>query len=158
MKSDLWEGGHRVPFIVSWPNGITKGNIRNSDLLCSTDFYATVVQLTNGDLADDQADDSFSFYPSFSGKKNRQKRTSTLHHAINGDFALRYGNYVYMDVNGSGGWSQKEDKTRLEIHQLYNLKKDIDQKHNLYGEKKYAAKVAKMQKMLREMLESSSTR
>lgn len=108
MKSDLWEGGHRVPFIISWPNGI-KTSRRNADLLCSTDFYATVVQLTGGVLEEDQAEDSFSFYPTFSGKKNRQKRWSTLHHAIDGDFALRQGDYVYMDVNGSGGWSKKED-------------------------------------------------
>ncbi len=157
MKSDLWEGGHRVPFIISWPEGI-KANQRNNDLLCSTDFYATVVQLTNGALKNDQAGDSFSFYPTFSGKKNYRKRSAVLHHAINGDFAVRQGDYVYMELNGSGGWSQKEEKNLPGQYQLYNLRKDISQKNNLYGKKKYAGRSAKMKQTLHHLLSSSKTR
>ncbi len=37
-KADLWDGGHRVPFIVRWPGQVKPGAL-NDALICLTDFY-----------------------------------------------------------------------------------------------------------------------
>src|SRR6185295_8906666 len=39
-KSDIWDGGHRVPFFVRWPGKIKPG-AQSSQLICHTDFMAT---------------------------------------------------------------------------------------------------------------------
>src|SRR5690606_23913103 len=36
-KADIYEGGHRVPFVVSWPNRIPNG-FRSPEIICTTDF------------------------------------------------------------------------------------------------------------------------
>ena len=43
-KSDIWDGGHRVPFFVRWP-GRVKPASTNAALLCLTDLMATVAEI-----------------------------------------------------------------------------------------------------------------
>mgnify|MGYP000670749507 CR=1 FL=1 len=49
QKSDIQEGGHRVPFIASWPGHIAPDSISNQ-LICHTDLFATVAELTGAKL------------------------------------------------------------------------------------------------------------
>src|SRR5699024_2252487 len=39
-KADIYEGGHRVPYIIRWPEGITSSIISNEPI-CLTDFMKT---------------------------------------------------------------------------------------------------------------------
>ena len=60
-KSHGWEGGHRIPFILSW--GDRYGHVTDNSLVSLTDLYATFADMLGYRIADDEAEDSFSFWP-----------------------------------------------------------------------------------------------
>ncbi|MCG8582275.1 MAG: arylsulfatase [Bacteroidales bacterium] len=135
MKSDIWEGGHRVPFIVHWPDQITSS--RKSDaLISSTDLMATCAQLTNQAMPQ-TALDSYSFLSGIIGEKHKNGlRQTIVHHSVNGTFAIREGKWKLIDAKGSGGWSLPEDKCAAHPpQQLYNMLTDTEEKINLYHDK-----------------------
>ncbi|MEP3836185.1 MAG: arylsulfatase [Algibacter sp.] len=133
-KSDIFEGGHRVPYIMSWKNKITP--LKSNLLLCSTDFYATVADMLGVDLADNVAEDSFSHLPN----SENPKRESIIHHSVRGEFAYRKGDWKVNFCKGSGGWSYPNTNTKKAIYdtlpafQLYNIKEDVAETHNLQAE------------------------
>lgn len=67
IKSDLWEGGHRVPFIAKWPAHVEAGSISDATI-CLTDFIATCAEITGAELPDNADEDSASFLPALEGK------------------------------------------------------------------------------------------
>ncbi|WP_430817486.1 sulfatase family protein [Carboxylicivirga sp. RSCT41] len=135
MKSDVWEGGHRVPFIIHWPDQIASP--RKSDaLISSTDFLATCAQLTDQAIPK-TACDSYSFLAGITGEKHTEDvRQTMVHHSVNGTFAIREGHWKLIDAKGSGGWSLPEDKCdACPPQQLYNMLTDAEEKKNLYHDK-----------------------
>ena len=48
-KADIWDGGHRIPFIVRWPGKVKPGSI-SDQLICLTDLFATTAAITGADL------------------------------------------------------------------------------------------------------------
>lgn len=138
LKTDIFEGGHRVPFIVSWGNVIKKGKVSDK-LLCSTDFFRTVAELNNAQPTDDTAEDSYSFLSEITNKKsNFEQRASVIHHSSNGFFAIRKGQWKLIMCSHSGGngkpKADSEDARGLPPIQLYNLKNDIAETKNVYAE------------------------
>jgi len=138
-KADIFEGGHRVPFIVKWPN-IIKGGAINQRTICTTDLLATFADLLGKPLADNAGEDSFSMLPLFSkATEGDYLRSFTIHHSINGSFAIRKGDFKFIFCPGSGGWSSprpsKKETLGLPKFQLYNLKDDPKEMVNLYGQK-----------------------
>lgn len=136
-KADLFEGGHRVPFIAKWPNKIKKGSVSN-ETICTTDFMATCAEIVNYKLKPNEAEDSFSMMPLLTNKKLKKSfREATVHHSINGSFAIKKGNWKLLLCPDSGGWSypnpKKDQKviTTLPKVQLYNLKDDPSETKNL---------------------------
>jgi arylsulfatase A len=130
-KADIYEGGHRVPFIAHWPNKIPKGKVSDATL-CHTDLMATCADILDIDLADNAAEDSFSFIPVIEGKKGL--RPSVIHHSVNGTFAIKKGAWKLIFHGGSAGWSfprHEKDLKGLPPIQLYNLYKDPGEKNNL---------------------------
>lgn len=125
-KSDIWDGGHRIPFLARWPGKVKAGGT-NSSLLCLTDLLATVADLTGAHLPENAGEDSFSFLPELLGT-GHTRRTSIVHHSINGRFAIREGSSKLILCSGSGGWSK--EKTEGEM-QLYDLAQDIGERRNL---------------------------
>jgi len=136
-KADIFEGGHRTPFLVRWPAKIKAGSV-SDQTICTTDLFATLKEIiaANKSLPNNAAEDSFSFLPALLGKKDSSIRPFTIHHSINGSFAIRRGNWKLSLCPGSGGWSAprpnvaKKDKN-LPLIQLYNLEKDPTEKTNL---------------------------
>ena len=135
-KADIFEGGHRVPFIVRWPEKVQSG--KSDQLLCTTDFFATVADVLNIKLADNMAEDSYSFLPALKLKSNSTVRESIVHHSINGSFAYRKADYKAIFCPGSGGWSDPRPHSKgidtLPQFQLYNLSTDIGEQNNLQGQ------------------------
>ncbi len=136
-KADIFEGGHRVPFIVKWPDAIKSGLITNKTI-CTTDFMATCAEIVNYKLLPNEAEDSFSMLPLLTNKKpNNFAREATVHHSINGSFAIRKGEWKLILCPDSGGWSYPNPKKDQKViatlpkYQLYNLKKDPIEKNNL---------------------------
>jgi arylsulfatase A-like enzyme len=130
QKSDVWEGGHHVPFLTRWPAKINAGS-KSDQLICLTDLLATVAQLTGHQTTKNEGPDSYSFLDALSGKKpGKHSRNSVIHHSISGMFAITAGNWKLIDGRGSGGWSDAgnpNDPPR----QLYNLQKDPKETDNL---------------------------
>lgn len=136
-KSDIWDGGHRVPFIVRWPAGI-EANSQSPELLCFTDFMPTVADIIGVDLPEAAAVDGFTYANTFQGKKLKMKRPPVIHHSIKGKFAIRNGKWKLVLCPGSGGWSEPNDpkakSNGFPDIQLYNMETDIREQQNVYAE------------------------
>jgi arylsulfatase A-like enzyme len=133
-KSDLWDGGHRIPFIVRWPATVAAGSTCNQ-LVCLTDLMATCADLVGTKLPDNAGEDSFSFLQALKGKPIPSSRAGVIHHSINGYFSYRQGKWKLLLSKGSGGWSsptEKEFKDGSAEAQLYDMEKDPGETNNLY--------------------------
>lgn len=135
VKTDIFEGGHRVPFIVSWGGRFNKGKI-SSQLVSTTDFFRTVSELTKSQLPDNIAEDSFSFLSEITGKNtNFAKREAVIHHSSNGFFAIRKGQWKLVMCSHSGGNSfpkeNSEEAKTLPKVQLYDMANDIAETQNV---------------------------
>ncbi|MGM0622102.1 MAG: sulfatase family protein [Bacteroidota bacterium] len=148
-KADIYEGGHRVPYVVRWPAKVKSG--KSDQLVCTTDLFATVAEIIGEEIPDNMAEDSFSFLPALNGKQNQRK--SIVHHSINGSFAYRKGDRKVIFCQGSGGWSapgpNSEGIENLPPVQLYNLKNDSTEGSNLHAEnekivEQYRSELAKI--------------
>lgn len=133
MKSDLYEGGHRVPCMVRWPGRIARGG--SSDALAgSTDLYATCLAVAGVTPPAGGGEDSVSLLPVLLGQAKSVRETYILH-SIDGRFAFRKGPLKYLACRGSGGWSspnaKDKDYLRLPPDQLFDLAEDPSEETNL---------------------------
>ena len=150
-KGDIYEGGHRVPFIVKWPGKAEAG--RQSDQLVSvTDFYATFADITGTELPTDEIKDSYSFLPAVTNRPSDQAmRNEMVYHSAKGLFAFRQNDWVLIKGKGSGGFLEVPDTTRTEEpYQLYHLPEDRSQAHNRSAEK--PTKVNEMKAALQQVI------
>jgi len=146
-KRDLWEGGHRVPYIARWPGQIAAGTT-SIQTICHVDLMATVAAIINATLPENAGEDSFSILPALRGEKyDGSLRPATVHHAASGKFAIRRGDWVLIDApNGddNGGPPRRgepqwlKDKRGYQSHdqpaELYNLASDLAQRENVYAQ------------------------
>jgi len=135
-KADIFEGGHRVPYIVTWAGKIKPAI--SDKIICSTDFFATAADIIKAEIPDNVAEDSFSFLSALGMESTAAQRKSIVHHSINGSFALRKGKWKVCFCPGSGGWSDPRPGSKaakkLPKVQLYDLSTDIAEKNNLQAE------------------------
>ena len=132
-KADLWEGGHRVPFLVRWPSKVESGST-SDQLITLVDVFATVSDIT-GEKAPAMAEDSVSFLPALSGQAIQSTRKGVIHHSISGHFAYRQGKWKLLLAKASGGWtSPKENQAGADAPQaqLYDMENDPGEKNNLH--------------------------
>ena len=148
-KADIFDGGHRVPFLVRWPARVKAGTL-SQQLLCLTDFMATAADIAGAKLPDTAAEDSVSFLPALLGTAKASLREAVVHHSINGSFAIRQGNWKLELCRDSGGWSDPRPgtpkATALPPVQLFDLDKDIGEQINVQD--KHPEVVARLTKLL----------
>ena len=133
-KADIWDGGHRIPFIVRWPGRVQAGS-NCEQLICLTDLFATVADVTGAAVPKDTCEDSSSFLAALSGTEIESTRAGVVHHSISGHFAYREGNWKLILARASGGWSSpKENQAAADAPkaQLYDLTADPGEQNNLY--------------------------
>lgn len=136
-KRDLYEGGIRVPMIVSWPGHIQPGT--ETDFMCSFwDVMPTFREILNP-KANTKNMDGVSLLPLLENRKG-QKEHEFLYfefQEMNGRQAVRKGTWklVHMNVRG-------EKPT----YELYNLASDPSEKYNLLNE--YPAKVSELKAIM----------
>jgi arylsulfatase A-like enzyme len=152
MKTDLWEGGHHVPFIVKWPGKI-KANSNSAVTICQTDFLATCASILNSQIPEKEAQDSYSILPLLLDKNVASyNRPYTVHHSGEGLFAIRKEEWkLIMTGNSGGGLIPSNAETvngKAVTVQLYDLKNDLQEKNNLFL--KYPEKVKALQQLLKE--------
>jgi arylsulfatase A-like enzyme len=136
-KADLYEGGHRVPFLVRWPGRVPAGTVSHQ-LIGQWDFMATFAELLGVTLPPDAGEDSVSFLAALLGQDDGPIRTNLISQSINGSFAIRDGAWKLALCPGSGGWSfprpGMDDDSRLPRFQLFKLPTDPGESTNLVEE------------------------
>jgi arylsulfatase A len=147
-KADIWDGGHRVPFLVRWP-GAVKAGARCDRTVCHTDLMATCAGLVGATLPDDAGEDSVSLLPALRGAE-APPRPAVVHHSINGRFSIREGRWKLELCAGSGGWGSPKEpeaaKQGLPAIQLYDMAADLGEKANL--QEKHPDVVERLTKLL----------
>jgi len=126
-KSDAWEGGHRVPFIVRYPAVVPAGRVCDA-LVHQADLMATIAELLDAELPADAGEDSFSLGPLLRGGTEPVRRHA-VSCSIRGLPAIRDGTWKLILGRGSGGWSKGGDEGG--DVQLYDLATDLGERRNL---------------------------
>jgi arylsulfatase A-like enzyme len=167
IKRDSWEGGHRVPFIVTWPGKVKAGST-SDQLLSLTDLMATTAAILDVPLPDNAAEDSFNMLPAFLGKDTQPIRPFFIGQAFAGarDLSIRKGNWKYLNHRGSGGNDYETspglkpyfiaDTSPRSPGQLYDLKTDPGETKNLY--EKHPEVVKELKELLEEAKKTGRTR
>jgi len=155
-KADIYEGGHRVPFIMRWPQRVKAGAV-SDQTICLTDLLRTSAAVVGQTLPDNAGEDSFNLLPVLLGESTEEPvREATVHHSINGSFAIRQGKWKLAFCPGSGGWSYPTPKRAvaggLPPRQLYNLEEDPGETHNLVND--YPAVVDSLTSLMQRYIDS----
>lgn len=142
-KSDLFEGGHRIPFIARWP-GVIRAGTTSADLIEQLDLFATCAEILGAKISDTAAEDSMSILAILRGEKSpAPPRPTLVSHSAEGRFAIRDDQWKLLLWPGSGGWSsptpapsqwlkvERADLSKLPPFQLYDLSADPAEEKNL---------------------------
>jgi len=139
VKRDIWEGGHRVPFVVRWPGKVPAGKV-NDGLISQIDIFATVANLVGADIPAGSAEDSYSQLALIKGEAP-SARTTVVHNTNANGYALRHDDWVLIAAktgavskvpewfDAANGYTKNPNPG-----ELYNIRTDLAQKHNLYAE------------------------
>ena len=145
-KSDVWEGGHRVPFIVRWPAVVKPGSVSNQ-LVHQADLMATFADVLGAKLPEDVGEDSFSLLPLLKGS-DKPVREDAVSCGIGGMPAFRVGSWKLILGPGSGGWSPGKEDGAV---QLYDLSSDMGESKNLASAE--LQRVAKMREQFESVIQ-----
>jgi len=175
-KFTIYEGGFRVPFIVKWP-GVVKENSSTNENISLMDLMATLADITNYNLGD-KGPDSFSFLPLLKSLDAPSNRKTCIVESDNA-YSIREGDWKLVMTPTSGAndfwkiapvenaaWKKavlaygkqptnKKELEAIEFVQLYNLKKDIEEQHNVA--KDNPEKVKKLFKLFWEQVQKGRT-
>ncbi len=136
-KRDIYEGGHRVPFLMRWPKVISaKGKVNSP--VCQSDYLATIADIVGVKLPDHAGEDSYSLYPLIKDvNSNQNLDRAVIHHSATGHFAIREGKWKLNMLRGSGGSLKpviiKPDAGEA-LFELYDMENDPGETTNLYFE------------------------
>ena len=157
LKRDIYEGGHRVPFLIKWP-GVTKAGSVSEALVSQIDLFATLAAMLEFELPDDAAEDSFNLLPLLRGEEEVVRR-SLVHNTRAKQYAIRQGNWLL--INHKNGYVSKRNSDWETKHgysaddqqsvELYDLQSDLGQRTNRANE--YPEKVNQLAttlKLIRE--------
>jgi arylsulfatase A len=158
LKQDLYEGGHRVPFLIRWPGNVKEGAV-SDEIISQIDLMATFADILNVNLPIGQAEDSVSLLPVLDGT-GKGIRTMLVHSTWKGTgFGIRQNEWVL--INAKTGYARPPKADWTERHgypednnpeaELYNLKRDIGQRKDVA--EVYPERVMQMQTILTQIQE-----
>ncbi len=160
-KADVFEGGHRVPFLARWP-GVAQAGTRCDVTVGQLDLFATCAEILGAKIPDDAAEDSVSFLSLLRGK-SAPRSAPLVNHSADGQFAIRDGKWKLILYPGSGGWSpptanptqwlkaERADLSKLPPFQLYDLAADPAETKNLAAA--HPEIVQRLGRAMRELIE-----
>ncbi len=154
LKRDLYEGGHRVPFIVRWPGTVKPGAVSEA-LVSQVDIMATLAAAVGAELPTSAAHDSHNLLAVW--KENaRSPRRSIVHNTFENAYAVRHENWLLIAAKSGAHskvppWFDKEQGYTEDDQpgELYDLSTDLAQKVNLYA--KEPAKVAELTALMKSI-------
>jgi len=119
FKADIWDGGHREPFIARWPGRMQADSV-SDETVCLADLIATCAAIVAAELPENAGEDSCDILPILLGEApDGFSREGTVHHSYDGMFSIRRGKWKLV---------QKKETA------LYDLRADISEEHNLADE------------------------
>jgi arylsulfatase A len=159
LKRDIYEGGHRVPMIVRWPEKVPAGTT-SDELVSQIDIMATLAELLEHELPDDSAEDSHNLLPLWTGETVTSPRTVHIHNTGAGKYAIRHSDWTL--IANKTGYRIKDIHKEWEVRhgyrddtnaagQLFDMQNDIGQRHNLIEQ--YPEKAAELAKLLQQIQE-----
>jgi arylsulfatase A len=157
-KADVWEAGHRIPFIVRWPGHIPANTV-NEETGSLTDLMGTLAAILHYKLPANAGEDSFNLLPAFLRNKHAPIRKTIIDHSIGGMFTIREGDWKLELGLGSGGFSAPRNVEPAPggiTGQLYNLADDPHEIYNLYAARPEI--VERLTKLLDEYKDQGHTR
>jgi len=134
FKAQIYDGGHREPFIARWPGIIKPGSVCDATIGLM-DLMATCADIVDTDLPENVAEDSFSFLDYLKGETASPKaRDTVVHHSVSGVFAVRQGPWKMILGQGNGAWGHfdREIDPSIPVGQLYHMEKDPQETTNLW--------------------------
>jgi arylsulfatase A len=142
-KRSVYEGGHRVPFLVRWPAGIADPGRQWSKPVGQIDLLATFADLLGTRLPDTAGEDSQSFVPVLFDPEADYDRLPLLNHGNNGRYSITDGDWKLV--------APSKDKGA----ELYNLSMDRSEKNNVAGA--HPEKVEALTKRITEIVATGRT-
>ena len=118
-KRDVYEGGHRVPFLVRWPSGIASPGRTCDALVGQVDLVATLAELIGRALPADAGEDSQSFLGVLKDPSATHQRAPLVVHGGSGRFGVHDGRWKLLMPH------------RRASRELYDLQTDIRESNNV---------------------------
>ncbi len=138
MKGDIWEAGHRMPFIARWPGRIRPGS-ESAETICLTDMLATFAGILGERLPPEAGADSYNILPVLLEEEyEKPLREATVFYSSRRFFAIRQGKWKLIPHRGSGGFSEPrefEPGPGEPEGQLYDMETDPGETTNLYQDR-----------------------
>lgn len=127
QKAETWEGGQRVPCIITWPNHIP-ANQTVYTMTSTLDLFPTFAHIL--DSTANPSNDGHNLWPLLKNPdQNQIDDYPFLYYARNGEVeAIRYGKWK-LHTKKSRGWNKKQNGQFEKA--LYDLSKDIDEENNV---------------------------
>lgn len=157
-KADVWEAGHRIPFIARWPSHIPADTVCN-ETGSLTDLMGTLSAIINHPLPPNAGEDSFNLLPALLHQPHAPIRKSIIDESHEGMMTIREGNWKLELGLGSGGFSSpdKVDPVPGGVQgQLYDLADDPHEIYNLWAA--HPDIVERLTKLLNSYIASGHTR
>jgi len=136
QKADIWEGGHRVPFLARWPGRVAAGS-SSDETISLTDLLATFADIVDVTLPLEAGEDSYSLLPVLMSKPlDAPLREATVHQSYYDLFSIRQGPWKLILGLGSGGFTEPrsvEPASGEPQGQLYDLDEDPRETTNIYA-------------------------
>ncbi len=154
LKRDLWEGGHRVPLILSWPGHIPP-HTTSDELISQIDLYATLAAITQAPIPSGQARDSLNQLPLITGV-GPTARQVIIHNTQPHQYAIREENWLLINHKTGGvsqvpAWFDEQRGYSLNNSpvELYNLHDGITQHQNMADQ--HPEKIKHLQTLLQTL-------
>ncbi len=134
-KGTTWEGGLRVPFIVHWKNHISSGI--SDQLISSIDLLPSIAKIVGEELPKERTIDGVDQSELILGRSKQSHRDTFFYYMCNTLEAVRYENWkLFVSRNRHSiefNSADPIDENR-EVNELYNLKSDPGETHNVFSE------------------------
>lgn len=152
-KCDIWDGGHRIPYIVRWPGHVPAGSTCD-ETGCLVDTMATFAEILGLTIPENAGEDSISELPLWLGGTEKV-RDYTVHHSVLGNYAIREKKWKLEMCAGSGSFVypvEGRDTQGMPPIQLYDMEKDVAETTNLCEQ--YPEVVERMTRVLTQYIQN----
>lgn len=144
-KTEIYEGGHRVPCFIRWPNGISQPGRSWDKPIGQVDLLATIADLLGTKLPANAGEDSQSFLGLLLHEGMKHQRIPLVNHSVRGRFAITVDDWKLI----------LPDLDKAPVMELYDLSKDPGETTNLT--ERFPEKAAELKQLITEAVLNGRT-